>query len=124
METDDPCVFTQLRGGPAPAQRLALVRAAAAQDIAVQIAVSPCLPHTAAFAGTLAGCGARRIVVDTFVDGDGAAGRRTAHSDYARAVPGWSDTEAARALFDELTASGVATGWSTAGFCGIPPRRA
>jgi DNA repair photolyase len=123
VETDDAGVFKRLRGGPTPSQRLALVRAAAAQDIAVQIAVSPCLPHTAAFAGTLAGCGARRVVVDTFVDGDGAAGRRTAHSDYARAVPGWSDTAAGRRLFDELAASGVATGWSTAGFCGIPPRR-
>jgi hypothetical protein len=30
----------------------------------------------------------------------------------------------ARALFDELVAAGVTTGWSTAGFCGIPPRRA
>jgi DNA repair photolyase len=124
VETDDPGVFKHLRGGPAPSQRLALVRAAAAQDIAVQVAVSPCLPHTMAFAGTLAGCGARRVVVDTFVDGDGAAGRRTAHSAYARAVPGWSDTAAAHTLFDELMAAGVAAGWSTAGFCGIPPRRA
>jgi DNA repair photolyase len=122
VETDDPGVFKRLRGGPAPSQRLALVRAAAAQGLAVQIAVSPCLPHTAAFTGTLAGCGARRVVVDTFVDGDGAAGRRTALSAYARAVPGWSDTVAAHALFAELVAAGVATGWSTAGFCGIPPR--
>src|SRR5438105_6860450 len=121
VETDDPGVFKRLRGGPAPSQRLELARAAVAQDLAVQIAVSPCLPHTAAFAGALAGCGARRVVVDTFVDGDGAAGRRTAHSDYARAVAGWSDTGAARALLDELRAAGWATGGGTAGFCGIPP---
>jgi DNA repair photolyase len=123
VETDDPGVFTRLRGGPSPSQRLALVRAAADQNLAVQITVSPCLPYTAAFASTLAGSGAQRVVVDTFVDGDGTAGRRTAHSDYARAVPEWSDARAAHALFEDLIAAGVAAGWSTAGFCGIPPRR-
>lgn len=122
VETDDREVLRRLRGGPAPAKRLALVAAAARRGLNAQIAVSPCLPHTDRFAAALLATGARRIVVDTFADGDGAGGGRTARSPYAAHAPDWRDVAPARRLHDTLLAAGADASWSTAGFCGIPPR--
>lgn len=121
VETDDPSVYKRLKGGPSPRARLDVVRAAVAQRVRTQVAVSPCMPYTEGFADTLLECGAARVVVDTVLDGDGSGGRRTGHSPYA-AIPGWDDTAMAHRLYDTLAGRGPDVGWSTSGFCGISPR--
>jgi DNA repair photolyase len=121
VESDDPALYRRLRGGPSPTQRLDVVRQALAQGIRTQVAVSPCLPYTERFADTLAALNPTRVIVDTFVDGDGTQGQRTAQSPYA-AIPGWRDTVHAHALAAALKARGLDVGWSAAGFCGIAPR--
>jgi DNA repair photolyase len=129
IETDDQTYITGLRGGPPLERRWALVRSAADAGIATQITVSPCLPYTTVeqFGARLLGSAARRIVVDTAVDGDGSAGRRTARSPFARAEPRWRETSPARHLLRWLSerrgTEALQLGWSTAGFCGIPPRQ-
>lgn len=124
IETDDRDVLRRLRGGPSIAGRFALVGAAREHGVEAQITASPCLPHTEGFATALLESGARRSVVDTCVDGDGAGGGRTARSPYAALDRAWDDTVPARSLFDRLAAAGADVGWSAAGFCGIPPRAA
>jgi DNA repair photolyase len=130
IETDDQTYLNRFGGGPSLARRWALVRAAAARGLPAQITVSPCLPHTsvARFGQRLLESGARRLVVDTPVDGDGSGGQRTSRAPFAAREPAWRDTTAAHQLHDWLCAratdAGLAVGWSNAGFCGIPPRAA
>lgn len=121
IETDDPAVLKGLKGGPPLGQRWEAVEWAVARGISTQITVSPCLPHTPAFADRLEASGALRIVVDTPVDGDGSGGRRTGLSPWGQVV-GWNDREPALELRSTLLARGVPCGWSVSGFCGIPPR--
>jgi DNA repair photolyase len=128
IESDDQDYLKSLRGGPALARRRELVRAASAAGVPTQITISPCLPYTdiETFSQQLLHSGARRLVVDTVVDGDGAAGERTARSAFPRVEPAWKETSHAHRLYDYLLARagamGVSVGWSIAGFCGIPPR--
>jgi DNA repair photolyase len=63
-----------------PERRLRLVRDALECGIMAQVTVSPLLPHSPAFAERLAwAVGDRgRVLIDTFVDGDGSGGRRSA----------------------------------------------
>lgn len=104
-------------------QRLAAVRTAADAGIPTQITVSPCLPHTPNFAQHLLTSGAQRIVVDTFVEGDGSQGKRTADSPFAeQADYDWRDGGPAQRLFQQLQSHDIAIEWSAAGFGGIPPR--
>ncbi|MGB1285985.1 MAG: SPL family radical SAM protein [Aggregatilineales bacterium] len=104
-------------------QRYAAVQATVAAGIKTQITVSPCLPFSDNFADMLIQSGAARIVVDSFVDGDGSAGDRTAGSPFAKqAGYDWRDTQQPRDLYDALSAAGINTGWSAEGFNGIPPR--
>ena len=116
-----------LQHGPNEAfvrQRLEAVQKAVAAGIKTQITVSPCLPYTDNFADKLISSGVQRIVVDSFVAGDGSAGRRTAESPFGQqAAYNWRDEDPARTLYEQLTASGINTGWSATGFNGIPPRR-
>lgn len=103
--------------------RLEAVRAASDAGIATQITVSPTLPHTEYFADTLANSGAIRFVVDTFVDGDGSKGNRTAESPFAeQADYNWRDDDPARRLYHNLQNRGLDVSWSAAGFVGIPYR--
>jgi hypothetical protein len=55
------------------------VRRALAQGIFTQITVSPMLPSSPTFAETLAHTVGEqgRVIVDTFLDGDGSGGRRS-----------------------------------------------
>lgn len=122
LETDLP----DLPYGPNAAfiqQRLAAVRTLANAGVRVQIAVAPCLPYSPAFVATLADSGAQRFIVDTFVSGDGSAGRRTAESPFAQdAAYDWADEDPARQLHAALQQRGLDVGWSAAGFSAIAPR--
>jgi DNA repair photolyase len=122
IETNNQDLLHRLRGGPPLAKRFTLVREARQRGINTQIAVSPCMPYTDGFVTALAESGSLRIIIDNCIDGDGAGGRRTAHSPYATIAPAWWDTAPSHALFQRLIAAGVDVGWSAAGFCGIPPR--
>jgi DNA repair photolyase len=123
VETDDQSVITRLGGGPTIKKRLELVSLAAKRGVPSQIAVSPCLPYTPNFASILLSSGASRFIVDSFVAGDGSNGRRTASSPLAKnAWFDWQDEQLPIALFETLKLHGADVGWSTAGFCGIPPR--
>jgi len=68
------------RSSASPERRLTLVRMALARGIFTQITVSPLLPSSSNFAETLVhAVGEKgRVIVDTFFDGDGSGGRRSA----------------------------------------------
>ena len=105
-------------------QRLEAIQAAVQAGLRVQLAVAPCLPHTAHFADVLLASGAQRFVVDTFSAGDGGQGARTAGSPFGTGVDyNWRDERAAHKLYETLRAAGAAVGWSAEGFADIPPRR-
>jgi DNA repair photolyase len=125
IETDLESVrrrFTP-KAPPLAARRRALAELLDA-GIDVQIAVSPLLPHSDAFAADLAQA-APRIVVDDFFHGDGAGGRRTEALGIRRLYEeaGEGDQyhpETARAFYDELRrhaeSRGSAALWSRDGF--------
>lgn len=103
--------------------RYAAVQAAVQAGVKTQIVVSPCLPHTDGFADWLVDSGAHRFVVDTFIDGDGSRGERTAKLPFAaQSGYDWRDSDPAHRLMAALEARGAVTGWSVDGFAAIPPR--
>lgn len=127
LETDRDDVRKALTPrAPAIAQRIATIRAAQQAGLQVQVAASPCLPYSSVetFADLLAELG-DRVVVDTFVAGDGSGGRRTAATAtadvYEAAAWGdWRGDDAARALYAALQQRvGAAVGWSAAGFTAL-----
>ncbi|MCI0709407.1 MAG: radical SAM protein [Chloroflexi bacterium] len=104
-------------------QRFEAVRQVADAGIRTQITVAPCLPYTPDFAQRLAYSGAGRIVVDTFVAGDGTQGQRTASSPFAEQVNyNWRDEDPAKRLYHALQDYDISVGWSVQGFASIPPR--
>jgi DNA repair photolyase len=68
------------RSSASPERRLTLVRMALARGIFTQITVSPLLPSSSNFAEVLAHTVGEkgRVIVDTFLDGDGSGGQRSA----------------------------------------------
>lgn len=108
---------------PSIARRWATLKAALAFGLQVQITVSPCLPYSnvESFASMLVEHG-NRVIVDTYVSGDGDKGRRTAHTatDSLYQEQGWGDwraEDAAQALYTELASRiGARAGWSQEGF--------
>jgi DNA repair photolyase len=81
IETDLPDVHRRFtRSSAAPERRMTLVRLALSLGIFTQITVSPLLPSSATFAETLAHAVGEtgRVIVDTFLDGDGSGGQRSA----------------------------------------------
>src|SRR5436305_11162251 len=128
IETDDQEYLKRFKGGPMLSKRWELVRNAVLCGIRTQITVSPCLPFTGieTFGQLLIHSGASRIIVDTVIDGDGSNGARTKRSSFASAEPDWHKTTHTHQLYDYLKENIVGTdlwvGWSTEGFCGIPPR--
>lgn len=128
IETDDQGYLKALKGGPPLRKRWELVQAANTAGVPTQIAISPCLSYTRveSFGQQLLRSGARRLIVDSVIDGDGAQGGRTARSPFAELEPDWANTTHAHRLYDYLLehtkGTAIATGWSSAGFCGIPPR--
>jgi DNA repair photolyase len=127
VETDDQGYLKRLRGGPLLEKRWELVRDAHSRGVRTQITVSPCLPFTSveAFGRRLLDSGARRIIVDTVVDGDGTHGGRTARSPFAQ-VENWNETSHAHQLYTYLkeraTGKDLWVGWSIEGFCSMEPR--
>jgi hypothetical protein len=111
---------------PSIAQRLALIAQAHAAGLKVQVAVSPCLPYSSAetFGKTLLQS-AHRVVVDTFVSGDGQWGTRTARTGieavYGRQGWGdWRSEDAAHRLHAWLEQRiGPRAGWSQDGFAAL-----
>lgn len=111
---------------PSVPQRLATLQAARAAGLNVQITVSPCLPFSGVetFGEFLLAHG-QRIIVDSYVSGDGQQGKRTAvTSTPARYVEqnwgDWRSEAAAQALYQWLqTRIGERAGWSQAGFTAL-----
>lgn len=111
---------------PSIAQRWATLAAAKALGIQVQITVSPCLPYSNVddFAALLVKH-SDRVIVDTYVSGDGDGGRRTARTGTVTMyrAQGWGDwraEDAAMSLYSELQARiGERAGWSQAGFTAL-----
>ncbi len=108
---------------PAIERRWEAVAAARAAGVQVQVAVSPCLPYSEpAQFGALLLAHADRVVVDTYVSGDGQGGTRTAATTTAAVyqAQGWGDwraEEAALRLYEWLALRmGARVGWSQAGF--------
>lgn len=119
------------RSAAAPERRLRLVRTALTRGVCTQVTVAPYLPSSPAFAFTLAQAVGEhgRVIVDTFLDGDGSGGRRSARLGMDAALadagfPGWFERcrEHAQALMQRLR---VLLGparvlWSAEGFSTRP----
>jgi DNA repair photolyase len=127
LETDlEPVRQTLTPHCPSIAQRLAAIQAAIAFGLQVQITVSPCLPYSSVetFGQQLLAQNCR-VIVDSFVSGDGQAGKRTAATAtgarYAEQAWGdWRSEERARALYEWLEIRlGERVGWSQAGFTAL-----
>ena len=104
-------------------KRFDAVRQAVDNEVNTQITVSPCLPYSGDFASRLIDSGAHRIVVDTFVLGDGSQGKRTEDSPFADVVNyNWRDNSIAETLYQQLQTQHPNVAWSSSGFVGIPPR--
>ena len=108
---------------PSIRQRLEAARTARDRGIPTQLTVSPCLPYSNVETfGKLLLEVCDRVVVDSFIAGDGSSGNRTARTEipalYARS--GWEDwrsQEASLALYDWLGERiGERAGWSQEGF--------
>lgn len=127
LETDrDDVRRTLTPHCPAIARRLATLRGALAAGLQVQITVSPCLPYSSVERfGELLIRHSHRVIVDTYVSGDGQAGKRTAATAtpaiYAMADWGdWRAETAARSLYEWLrTRIGECATWSQAGFVAL-----
>lgn len=108
---------------PSIRRRLDTARKAREFGIPTQVTVSPCLPYSDVETfGKLLLEASDRVIVDSFIAGDGGGGKRTALTEipalYART--GWEDwrsQEAALALYDWLSERfGERAGWSQEGF--------
>lgn len=128
IETNDSAYLKHLRGGPPLSKRWELVKAASAAGMPTQITVSPCLPYSGVeeFGQQLLHSGAQRLIIDSFVAGDGTRGKRTAHSPFAQIEPSWRDGHHPEELYhylqEKVSGMGILLGWSIEGFCGIAPR--
>ncbi len=111
---------------PSIDRRIKTLQLAREAGLQVQITVSPCLPYSnvESFGRLLLHYG-QRVIVDSYVSGDGNGGKRTA----ATAIPSlyaeqqwgnWRGEEAADALYHWLRAHiGESAGWSQAGFAAL-----
>lgn len=108
---------------PSIQQRLETARQARRRGIATQVTVSPCLPFSGVEAfGEMLLKVSDRVIVDSFVAGDGGGGKRTARTK----IPGlfarsgweeWHSQEAASFLYEWLHHRiGERAGWSQEGF--------
>jgi DNA repair photolyase len=78
LETDDDEVRRRLTPtSPSIARRLAAARRLRAAGIFVQLAIAPMMPNHPHRFAELAAVSADRVVIDTYIDGDGSGGRRS-----------------------------------------------
>jgi DNA repair photolyase len=78
LETDDERVRRRLTPTTASvARRVAAARRLRAEGIFVQLAISPMMPNCAERFAELAASCANRVIVDTYLDGDGSGGKRS-----------------------------------------------
>ncbi|MCY4093041.1 MAG: radical SAM protein [Caldilineaceae bacterium] len=124
LETDRDDVRQRLTPRcPSIGKRLATVRQAREAGIPTQVTVSPCLPYSGVETfGELLLNASDRVVVDSFVAGDGGGGKRTART----AIPAlyaesswhdWRSQEEALRLYHWLhDRNGEQVGWSQEGF--------
>lgn len=129
LETDHDAVIRQITPNvPSITARMKIAEQAKAAGLKVQVAISPLLPlnNPKHFADWLTEV-ADRVIVDTFVSGDGSQGRRTAGT----RIPAlwrelgygdWQDEIAAQGLYQVLLAQlgPERVGWSAAGFNSVP----
>ena len=108
---------------PSIRQRLRTASQARDRGIATQLTVSPCLPYSSVDAfGKLLLEASDRVIVDSFVAGDGGGGKRTERTGIPAmyASLGWDDwrsQEAAMNLYCWLSERiGDRAGWSQEGF--------
>jgi DNA repair photolyase len=131
LETDLEAVRKALTPRcPSIDQRVKTLQQAVTRGLQVQITVSPCLPYSAVETfGELLVRHSQRVVVDTYISGDGNGGKRTA----ATAIPAlysaqqwgnWRAEEAADALYQWLRGQiGERAGWSQTGFTAVVNER-
>jgi DNA repair photolyase len=105
IETDNDEIRRRLTPScPTIERRLAVIRAATARGIYTQITVSPALPHDPErFAEAIAGS-CRRVILDDFVNGDGAQGSRSRRRGVPQVLaqhgyPDWFGPETTRSLY-------------------------
>jgi DNA repair photolyase len=108
IETDDDELRRRLTPSCATIERrFAVVRAATARGIFTQITVSPALPHDPErFAELIVGS-CRRVILDDFVNGDGAQGARSRRRGVPETLarngyPQWFGPETTRSLYAAL----------------------
>jgi DNA repair photolyase len=115
---------------PAIAKRWEAVQAALDHSLNVQLVVSPCLPYSNVEAfGSLLLAHSQRVIVDTYISGDGTSGKRTAKT----VIPmryqdlgcdDWRAENTAHALYEWLDERiGDRAGWSQAGFTALAKQR-
>jgi len=104
VETDDDEVRRRLTPSCATIERrLAVVRAATARGIFTQVTVSPALFHNPERFAELIADSCHRVIVDDFVNGDGAQGARSRRRGVPEILarhgyPGWFGPETTRSL--------------------------
>jgi DNA repair photolyase len=127
LETDRDNVRRQITPRcPAIAQRLQTLREALAAKLNVQVTVSPCLPYSCVESfGACLIQHAQRVVVDSYVSGDGGGGKRTAKTSIPETYQeqrwgDWRSEAAAQALYEWLRMQiGDRAGWSQEGFTAL-----
>lgn len=110
LETDDEEVRRKLTPtSPTVARRLVAARRLRAAGIYVQLAIAPMMPNHPDRFAELAAASADRVIVDTYLDGDGSGGRRSR----ALGIPelykrlgyeGWFEAGAHTSLVNAMTA--------------------
>jgi len=110
LETDDDAVRRRLTPtSPSVARRLLTARRLRQAGIFVQLAVAPMMPNDAERFAELAEASADRVIIDTYLDGDGSGGRRSR----ALGIPqlyqrlgydGWFEKGAESALIEAMKA--------------------
>jgi len=78
LETDDDEVRRKLTPtSPSVARRLDTAAKLRASGVFVQLAISPMMPNHARHFAEIAESAADRVIIDTYIDGDGSGGRRS-----------------------------------------------
>lgn len=110
LETDDDAVRRRLTPtSPSVARRLLTAGRLRQAGIFVQLAIAPMMPNDAKRFAELAATSADRVIIDTYLDGDGSGGRRSRALGilqlYQRlGYGGWFEKGAENALIEAMKA--------------------